>query len=74
MENRWHRAEVTLMDFGQRNNTISVYVHYDILNWIFGVRGEVDCCWYDLSIACGPFCVSFCFWREWPARTTNVDR
>ncbi len=68
MENRWHKAEAVLLDHDSRSGTVSVFAHYDLLNWTFGVRAENDLCWYDFIIELGPIRFSFCYWREWPAK------
>lgn len=64
MDNTWHKAEATVLDREQREGSVSVFLHYDLLNWTFGIRGEVDWCWYDLVIEAGPVRVSFCYWRK----------
>jgi hypothetical protein len=70
MDNKWHKAEWALRNTDQRAGSMSVFVHYDLLCWTFGIRGEVDWCWYDVVIELGPVRASFLYWRAAPEPIT----
>lgn len=64
----WRRAEFTLRDRGgDRADTVSVYLKYDLYVWTFGLRFENDPDWYDFHIDVGPIELSFIYWRRYVA-------
>ena len=68
MKPRWHRAAGAIFDRGDsREETLSVFYDYNLLNWFFGFSFERDECWYDFHVGVGPIGVSFTFWRRYVA-------
>jgi hypothetical protein len=64
MKAKWYRASGALLDNDPREGTVSVFYDYDLRAWTFGVRFEVDECWYGISFEFGPIRLSLNYWRH----------
>lgn len=65
MDTTWHRASYSLRPEGDgTEGTASLFVDYDLGNWVLGLRFECDPCWYGLNIDLGPICIGVFYWRR----------
>jgi hypothetical protein len=63
MQTTWHRAQWALRDLDDRENTISVFLNYDLGRWCFGPRYEHDEMWLDFNLDVGPLSLWIIYWR-----------
>lgn len=64
MEATWYRAAGTALSTGEEKpRSFSIFYDYDLGNWTFGLRSDIDPCWYDLTIQLGPISVCLMYWR-----------